>query len=199
MGIRRPLRAYFNLTSLAPSLALVRSQFAQNVDDTGGRSGPCWSHGDGVTRSSSTMAEPANSIHLENAEGRQEELYPAERFWRQSYDWLAQNGYTLRRRYRPGWVPTYKKLGNPRKYDFEDSAVPSVSLLYCRRHRRVVLKGQAERVEDHGREFLTDGSCGCLETHSATFKVSDPGTRDKPNVSIRTLEIGSKKPLPSND
>ncbi|KAI0744029.1 hypothetical protein C8Q80DRAFT_1107223 [Daedaleopsis nitida] len=35
-------------------------------------------------------------------------LHEGEIFWRDRYDWLEQRGYTLRVRYKPDWVPSWK-------------------------------------------------------------------------------------------
>ena len=35
-------------------------------------------------------------------------LYNGERLWRNNYDWLREQGYTLRERYKPDWVPSWK-------------------------------------------------------------------------------------------
>ncbi|RPD53219.1 hypothetical protein L227DRAFT_658388 [Lentinus tigrinus ALCF2SS1-6] len=35
-------------------------------------------------------------------------LTEGEIFWRERYDWLQQSGYSLRPRYRPDWVPSWK-------------------------------------------------------------------------------------------
>ncbi len=36
------------------------------------------------------------------------ELDSLEVYWRDHYDWLRQRGYTLRPRYKPDWVPSWR-------------------------------------------------------------------------------------------
>ncbi|GBE80574.1 predicted protein [Sparassis crispa] len=39
------------------------------------------------------------------------ELRPTEYFWRDLQPWLAEHGYMLRPRYRPGWIPSWEATG----------------------------------------------------------------------------------------
>ena len=39
-------------------------------------------------------------------------LHTGEVFWRDRYDWLREHGYTLRTRYKPDWVPSWKATGD---------------------------------------------------------------------------------------
>ncbi|KAF8500106.1 hypothetical protein JB92DRAFT_897848 [Gautieria morchelliformis] len=47
-------------------------------------------------------------------------LQPTEIFWADQYRWLKSQGYLLRPRYHPNWIPTWKRT---KKYvtDCEDS------------------------------------------------------------------------------
>lgn len=38
-----------------------------------------------------------------------EGLYPTEVYWRDRYHWLLENGYRLRPRYHPEWIPSWVK------------------------------------------------------------------------------------------
>ena len=38
-------------------------------------------------------------------------LLPPEIFWRDHQIWLAERGYMLRPRYRPGWTPSWNDTG----------------------------------------------------------------------------------------
>lgn len=46
-------------------------------------------------------------------------LLSDEVWWRDHQVWLAERGYMLRPRYRPGWVPSWKDTGK-RWQQFED-------------------------------------------------------------------------------
>ena len=56
------------------------------------------------------------------------ELSSIEAWWRDHQEWLAERGYTLRPRYKPGWKPSW--VGRLKKYqypeDFEDRHKPTV-------------------------------------------------------------------------
>lgn len=55
-------------------------------------------------------------------------LVGIELWWRDHQEWLAEKGYLLRPRYKPGWNPSW--AGRLKKYqypeDFEDSHKPNV-------------------------------------------------------------------------
>ncbi|KAG6835613.1 hypothetical protein H0H93_016512 [Arthromyces matolae] len=53
-----------------------------------------------------------------------EELNKVEAFWRDHYTFLKQRGYTLRDRYDPNWIPSWKKESSKRWMDCEDSQIP---------------------------------------------------------------------------
>ena len=61
------------------------------------------------------------------------ELYGIELWWRDHQEWLAERGYTLRPRYRPGWKASW--VGRLKKYqyaeDFEDAHMPTVRCPTC--------------------------------------------------------------------
>ena len=52
-------------------------------------------------------------------------LASGEEWWRDHQEWLAQQGYMLRSRYRPGWVPSWKATPKLAKHelDAEDRAL----------------------------------------------------------------------------
>ncbi|KAG6818621.1 hypothetical protein H0H93_003387 [Arthromyces matolae] len=50
-----------------------------------------------------------------------EELDGIESFWRDHYEYLKEHGYTLRDRYRPGWVPSWIKDPSKKASKCEDS------------------------------------------------------------------------------
>ncbi|KAG6835155.1 hypothetical protein H0H93_004373 [Arthromyces matolae] len=51
-------------------------------------------------------------------------LGPKEVFWRDHYDYFKKHGYTLRDRYRPGWVPSWLKDPSKEYHDCEDAVLP---------------------------------------------------------------------------
>ncbi|KAG6852941.1 hypothetical protein H0H87_009032 [Tephrocybe sp. NHM501043] len=63
----------------------------------------------------------AYALELES-EG--DDLPSYEIFWRDHYEYLKDRGYTLRRRYEPGWTPSWV-YGNKDLVECEDSCVPN--------------------------------------------------------------------------
>jgi len=62
-------------------------------------------------------------------------LGPGEKFWRKVFPWLLENGFQLRRRYSPDWLPSFSGLDPSRYYkyvEFEDGPELLVS-----RHARI--------------------------------------------------------------
>ncbi len=59
---------------------------------------------------------------------RQGLLSKREIFWRDRYDWLQQSGYSLRPRYAPDWVPSWKGT-NKSLLLIEDGITPLVRIL----------------------------------------------------------------------
>ena len=60
-------------------------------------------------------------------------LKPAELYWRDHYEWLFERGYTLRSRYKPDWVPSWRGR-DISPYSCEDGygALVREALLLCR-------------------------------------------------------------------
>lgn len=54
-------------------------------------------------------------------------LMSEEIYWRDHQVWLSEQGYMLRPRYRPGWVPSWKNSGK-RWMHFEDGIKLMVSM-----------------------------------------------------------------------
>jgi hypothetical protein len=52
------------------------------------------------------------------------QLFKAEYFWRDHYNWLLTRGYQLRRRYEPGWTGSWK--GTKLKWDDCEDGQPCV-------------------------------------------------------------------------
>jgi hypothetical protein len=48
-------------------------------------------------------------------------LTPGEQFWTRRYDWLRSQGYLLRDRYNPKWVPSWQGKNDTRWWQAEDS------------------------------------------------------------------------------
>ncbi|KAF9544086.1 hypothetical protein CPC08DRAFT_716571 [Agrocybe pediades] len=55
-----------------------------------------------------------DEIHERRPADNLQSLMRAEYIWRDHYDWLLENGYQLRPRYAPGWVPSWKASGKSR-------------------------------------------------------------------------------------
>lgn len=48
------------------------------------------------------------------------ELLPGEEYWRAHYHWLLAQGYQLRPRLHPDWIPSWEKNPNQKVTDGED-------------------------------------------------------------------------------
>ena len=73
------------------------------------------------------------STHDSYAEiaNRATKLTAKEAVWREKQPFLEQQGYMLRPRYRPGWIPSWKD-DNSRVYTADDGIfLPVSSLLAC--------------------------------------------------------------------
>ncbi|KZS89825.1 hypothetical protein SISNIDRAFT_431678 [Sistotremastrum niveocremeum HHB9708] len=80
-----------------------------------------------------TTSDPQASLEV---------LTPSEKRWASYQPWLQSLGYDLRRRYQPGWKPSWHKTGlDP--YDSEDSILPHIrgSILDAtrRKDKRIVV------------------------------------------------------------
>ena len=63
-------------------------------------------------------------------------LLSHEIFWRDHQVWLAEQGYMLRPRYRPGWTPSWE--GEERAWtEHEDGMVAAVGYLHCDINSRI--------------------------------------------------------------
>ena len=66
------------------------------------------------------MAQPGTTARLEMGA-----LLEHEEWWRDHQVWLQERGYMLRKRYRPGWIPSWSGTDEyPILY--EDGQMPSV-------------------------------------------------------------------------
>jgi hypothetical protein len=52
-------------------------------------------------------ASPVDPTKLANIDGY---LSKEEVYWRDHQKWLLENGYRLRPRYEPNWIPSWKRL-----------------------------------------------------------------------------------------
>ncbi len=72
-----------------------------------------------VEQGSLEHAEPAQRSETRNKHRHDPRtLFKKEIFWRDHQEWLADRGYMLRPRFRPGWIPSW---GSDKHYhDYED-------------------------------------------------------------------------------
>ena len=59
-------------------------------------------------------------------------LFSLEKFWRDRYEWLQHSGYSLRPRYKPNWIPSWRGTDKS-YYECEDGVVLWVSLIHVYR------------------------------------------------------------------
>ncbi|THU86957.1 hypothetical protein K435DRAFT_842728 [Dendrothele bispora CBS 962.96] len=55
-------------------------------------------------------------------------LRPHEIWWRDNYEWIKQQGYLLRSRYSPGWIPSWRGTGNTFNFQFADGIPAKYSI-----------------------------------------------------------------------
>lgn len=75
-----------------------------------------------------TSIELNTQLPAANIDGNNDTLNEFESFWRYHQVWLAEKGYMLRPRYRPGWVASWKSSSKP-PVDCEDSLTLVVSVV----------------------------------------------------------------------
>ncbi|KAI0358582.1 hypothetical protein OH77DRAFT_1502437 [Trametes cingulata] len=63
--------------------------------------------------------DPSAPASVQPAESL-DELNEGERWWRDHHAWLAERGYALRPRYKPGWTPSWKARPKAFAMDYED-------------------------------------------------------------------------------
>lgn len=81
-------------------------------------------------------------------------------FWRDHYDWLDRQGYTLRSRYKPDWAPYWKHSGRS-PYAFEDGQILLVRSLLYSPSRAPSISNQTGQVIDSVRK--SDGELVALK------------------------------------
>lgn len=81
-------------------------------------------------------------------------------FWRDHYDWLDRQGYTLRSRYKPDWAPYWKHSGRS-PYAFEDGQILLVRSLLYSPSRAPSISNQTGQVIDAVRK--SDGELVALK------------------------------------
>lgn len=113
------------------------------------------------------LREPRTSVDISV-------LKQAELFWAEHQQYLQSQGYMLRKRYRPGWVASWKSDGMP-DIECEDSVTPYVrfislavpmSLNYMSKRRYLM---DAERISDGELVMLKKVS---KETHSRELQIA---------------------------
>ncbi len=58
-------------------------------------------------------------------------LLPHEYFWRDACEWLDQQGYKLRPRYHPDWIPSWRGSAQLNPYFCEDGRASQVNISPC--------------------------------------------------------------------
>ena len=71
---------------------------------------------------------PALSLLGEALQDDNSVLNPGEAWWRDHQQWLAERGYMLRPRYRPGWKPSWSKTPGKPYWTCEDGISASVRI-----------------------------------------------------------------------
>ena len=72
-----------------------------------------------------SMASSAEVSLTKKPKDDRTKLRPEEIYWRDLQPWLAEKGYMLRPRYRPGWVASWAGK-DPKYWEYEDSKVLKV-------------------------------------------------------------------------
>jgi hypothetical protein len=93
------------------------------------------------------------------------ELRASEIPWRDRQPWLEEQGYMLRPRYRPGWIPSWKKSGK-RWQDAEDEQIASVRSDFILRKRNLTIE-QRSHLLDATR--ISDGALVMLKLISVSL------------------------------
>ncbi|KAI0779507.1 hypothetical protein C8Q74DRAFT_1367393 [Fomes fomentarius] len=110
---------------------------------------------------------------------RQGLLSKREIFWRDRYEWLQQSGYSLRPRYAPDWVPSWKGTNKSRLL-VEDGITPLTTKVM-----------DAVRVKD-GRVVMMKSYSNSIHPHEsdiAQYLSSPPLSEDSRNHCCPILEV----------
>ncbi|KAF8902984.1 hypothetical protein CPB85DRAFT_1320768 [Mucidula mucida] len=103
-----------------------------------------------------------------------------EYFWVSHYTYLAENGYQLRPRYRPGWVPSWLGAPGPlRLSTFEDWHLPIPSPIVI----------DAIRIEDGFAVALKRVPVATQELSALRFLSLDPVTQSPLNHTVPLLQV----------
>ncbi|KAI0363366.1 hypothetical protein BV20DRAFT_958448 [Pilatotrama ljubarskyi] len=108
------------------------------------------------------------------------ELNAGERWWRDHQAWLAERGYALRPRYRPGWTPSWKADPEAFGMDYED---------WYPAQRAFLL--DAVRISDNSLVILkhVKKSWNPEEIRLHQYLSSDPLKSDPRNHTVPIIEV----------
>jgi len=87
----------------------------------------------GVNQPANTTVEEPNPQPEEQTSGLDYThggLKTAERFWASQYQWLQSNGYQIRQRFGPDWVPSWQGTSKPYAR-YPDGLMLNVGLEVC--------------------------------------------------------------------
>lgn len=111
-------------------------------------------------------------------EAAQKELLASEHIWVAKFQFLKDNGYLLRPRYRPDWVPPWTLKPGASRLTYESGILPSRPELL-----------DAERISDKKVVMLKIAPKDSPEIEIGEYLSSEELQRDPRNHSLRLLEV----------
>ncbi|KAJ7141188.1 kinase-like domain-containing protein [Mycena epipterygia] len=121
------------------------------------------------------------------------DLLPVECFWRDHQVWLEGCGYMLRDRYKPGWIPSWRKGEEVddtdwmNAFDGRPSARPVLDAVRIRDNTDVALK--LLKKSTHVKEVDGEVVGEFVELEIGLFFSSDPLAKDPRNHCVPILEV----------
>lgn len=122
---------------------------------------------------------------------------PSELWWRDHYTWLLEQGYQLRERYKPDWVPSWKGR-DPREAVKREDGQPSrwSSILDAVRVKdgtRVALKriraGSSRAEIENSLLFSSEKFRSLAQNHSVPIYDVLPRTTDEPQYDLIAIPV----------
>ena len=132
-------------------------------------------------------------------EDRFAQLGPSESYWARRQQLLMSKGYTLRPRYRPDWVPSWKRDPKTSIFDADDRhsvPVKSMTLLHCHLHPYDVLLQpgrphlmDATRISDGKLVMIKKVAKDSQEVRIATYFSSEHLRKDPRNHCVPVFDV----------